>query len=96
MWAFFEPELKKRLAEMDKEDSGATQVRSALMDLLPTRRATLDNMAKQLEMSKRTMPRRLEKEVTTFHKQLNGLPEKLAYHYLLQGNFSRDCFSAWI
>lgn len=60
------------------------------MELLPTSSATLDNVAKQLGMSKRTVQRKLEKEGTTFHKQLNGLCEKLAYHYLWQGNFSND------
>ena len=48
--------------DMDKDDSVATQVRSALMELLPPSSATLDNVAKPLRMSKRTLQRRLEKE----------------------------------
>ncbi|MDE5758501.1 MAG: hypothetical protein K2H85_07800 [Allobaculum sp.] len=59
---FFRTGVKEAFDGMDKDDFVAAQVRSALMKLLPTSSATLDNVAKQLRMSKRTMPRRLEKE----------------------------------
>lgn len=35
MWAFFEPELRRRLSEMEKDDTMAAKVRSALTELLP-------------------------------------------------------------
>lgn len=35
MWDFFEPELKKRLAEMELNDTFSARVRSALIELLP-------------------------------------------------------------
>lgn len=35
MWSYFEPELAKRLAEVDVDDSVSARVRSALTELLP-------------------------------------------------------------
>lgn len=35
MWNFFEPELQKSLYEMEKDDTYAAKVRSALTELIP-------------------------------------------------------------
>jgi hypothetical protein len=39
MWRFFEPELRRRLAALDRLVSTAERVRSALLHLPPTRKA---------------------------------------------------------
>ena len=90
MWEFFEPELQKRLSEMDRDDSFAAKVRSALTELLPSGAGTADDVAIKLGVSKRTLQRKLLEENTSFQKQLNGTRELLAKHYLRNTDMSSD------
>lgn len=90
MWKFFEPELQKRLSEMDRDDSFSAKVRSALTELLPSGAGTADDVAAKLGVSKRTLQRKLLDENTSFQKQLNGTRELLAKHYLRNTEMSSD------
>lgn len=90
MWDFFEPELQKRLYEMEKDDSFAAKVRSALTELLPGGGGTADDVAEKLGVSKRTLQRKLTDENTSFQKQLNGVRELLAKHYIRNTDMSSD------
>lgn len=90
MWSYFEPELRRRLAELDVEDSFTTRVKSALMELLPSGDSSIDGAAQKLGMSKRTLQRKLEEEGTTFRWQLNYTRELLAKHYLKSKNLGVD------
>lgn len=82
MWAFFEPELRRRLSMMETDDSYSARVRSALTELLPSGECTIDVVAKKLGYSKRTLQRKLKEENTTFQKQLNHARKLLAKTYL--------------
>ena len=82
MWEFFEPELKRRLSMMETDDSYAARVRSALMELLPSGECTIDDVAKKLGYSKRSLQSKLQEEDTNFQKQLNHTRELLAKTYL--------------
>ena len=82
MWDFLEPELQKRLYEMEKDDSFSAKVRSALTELLPGGSGNADDVAKKLGVSKRTLQRKLSEEDTSFQKQLNGTRELLAKNYI--------------
>lgn len=82
MWEFFEPELKRRLSMMETDDSYAARVRSAFMELLPSGACTIDDVAKKLGYSKRSLQRKLQEEDTSFQKQLNHTHELLAKTYL--------------
>lgn len=82
MWEFFEPELKRRLAMMETDDSFAARVRSALMELLPSGEGTIDDAARRLGYSRRSLQRKLQAENTSFQKQLNHTRELLAKSYL--------------
>lgn len=90
MWDFFEPELQKRLYEMEKNDSFSAKVRSALMELLPGGAGTVDDVAAKLGISKRTLQRKLTKEDTSFQKQLNGTRELLAKKYIRNTDMSSE------
>lgn len=81
MWEFFEPELKRRLSMMETDDSCAARVRSALMELLPSGECTIDDVAKKLGYSKRSLQRKLQEEDTNFQKQLSHTRELLARTY---------------
>lgn len=82
MWEYFEPELNKRLAEMEIDDTISAKVRSAISELLPAGKCAIDDVANELGISKRSLQRRLSEEETTFQKQLNATREVLAKHYL--------------
>lgn len=82
MWNYFEPELAKRLAELDVDDSTSARVRSALTELLPSGACAIEDVAEKLGLSKRTLQRKLGEENTTFQKQLNNTREMLAIHYI--------------
>ncbi len=82
MWNFFEPELRKRLSQLEKQSSFARRVQSALCELLPSGRGSSDQVAQNLAVSKRSLQRYLKNEGTSFQKELNRTREKLARHYL--------------
>ncbi|WP_244666193.1 AraC family transcriptional regulator, partial [Lactobacillus nasalidis] len=82
MWDYFEPEMNKRLAALTVDDSVSAQVRSALTELLPSGEFMIDDVARKLGYSKRTLQRKLSAEKTNFQKQLNSTREILALHYL--------------
>ena len=90
MWEFFEPELKRRLSMMETDDSCAARVRSALMELLPSGECTIDDVAKKLGCSKRSLQRKLQEEDTNFQKQLNHTRELLARTYLANTDMTTE------
>jgi AraC-like DNA-binding protein len=82
MWDYFEPELKRRLGELEVDDSVVARVRSALTELLPSGESGVEEVSKRLGYSRRTLQRKLSDENTTFQKQLNHTRSLLAKHYL--------------
>lgn len=90
MWVFFEPELKRRLSMMETDDSCAARVRSALMELLPSGEGTVDDVAKKLGYSKRSLQRKLQEEDTNFQKQLGHIRELLAKTYLANTDMTTE------
>ncbi len=90
MWEFFEPELKRRLSMMETDDSCAARVRSALMELLPSGEGIVDDVAKKLGYSKRSLQRKLQEEDTNFQKQLGHIRELLAKTYLANTDMTTE------
>ena len=90
MWNFFEPELKKRLSEMEIDDSFSAKVRGVLVELLPAGKVSIEDVANALGMSKRSLQRKLKDEDTTFQKQLNHTRELLAKNYLKNTRLSSE------
>ena len=82
MWNIFEPELKRRLAEVARDARFEERVHSALLDSLPSGQSSMEAVAKRLAISKRTLQRRLKEEGTSFAQVLARTREKLARHYL--------------
>lgn len=81
-WSYFEPELGRRLAELETDESFSAHARSAFIEALPAGECGADDIARCLGVSRRTFQRRLSDEDTTFQKQLNHARELLAKHYL--------------
>lgn len=82
MWEAFDPDLRRRMAEADEDRSTGEQVEVALFELLPSGRAQMKNVAKELGTGVRTLQRRLAAEGTTWLEVLNRTRERLARHYL--------------
>jgi AraC-like DNA-binding protein len=82
MWQVFEPELRRRLSQLDATASTSERVRAVLLELLPGNEATIEKTAERLGMSKRTLQRRLEDEGENFRALINTCRENLARHYL--------------
>ena len=90
MWSFFEPELKRRLSEMDTDDSFSAKVRSVLVEILPAGKSGIEDVATALGMSRRSLQRKLKEEDTTFQKQLNHVRELLAKNYIQNTQLSSE------
>lgn len=88
--SFFEPELKKRLSEMEIDDSISAKVRSILVEFLLAGESSIEDVATALGMSKRSLQRKLKEEDTTFQKQLNHTRELLAKNYLKNTRLSSE------
>ena len=82
MWAFFEPSLRRRMADARADASMRDRIEHALAELLPSGRTQIEDVARELAVSKRSLQRRLSEEGTTWLEVLNGARERLARHYL--------------
>lgn len=88
MWNFFEPELRKRLSELDESATMTDRVRGVLFELLPGGTASLQSVSKKLAVSTRTLQRRLHAEEKNFQLVLDATREELARHYLASSQMS--------
>ena len=82
MWRSFEPELRRRLSELDEGASVTERVRAVLLKQLPAGDFAMQTVARHLAVSTRTLQRRLYQEQTTFQAVLKATRESLARHYL--------------
>lgn len=82
LWTVFEPELRRRLADLEVAASTTERVRAALLEALPSGSASIDAIARKLALSKRTLQRRIEAESTSFQHILDTTRHHLATHYL--------------
>ena len=90
MWAEFEPRLRLRLADLDRDTSATTRVHAALLDLLPAGESSVSAVARVLAMSPRTLQRRLRSEGTSFQDVLGQTRYSLARHYLGRTELPND------
>ena len=88
MWEAFEPDLRRRMNEADETSSIRDQVEAALLELLPSARTEMSDVASELGMGLRTLQRRLSTEGTNWRTVLGETRERLARHYLRSTNMS--------
>ncbi len=82
MWSFFEPALRKRLHDLDRQATMTERVHSALLEALPAGDLAMDAVCRKLGVSTRTLQRRLRDEGGSFQKTLDRVRTSLARHYL--------------
>lgn len=83
MWQAFEPELRRRLAELDDRAPLSERIRSVLLECLPGGETSIDGTARRLGMSGRTLQRRLKEEGVAFREIVKDTRERLSRHYLV-------------
>ena len=88
MWRFFEPELRRRLSELDERAAASDRVRAALLELLPSGRTSIGAVSKALGVSPRTLQRQLAAEGKSFQRVLDATRADLARHYLGKSTLS--------
>ncbi|MEM9070245.1 MAG: AraC family transcriptional regulator ligand-binding domain-containing protein [Myxococcota bacterium] len=82
LWETFEPELRRRLAELDGSAPLSERVRSVLLESLPSGESNVHFVAKRLGVSSRSLQRKLRAEETTYKDVVRATREELARHYL--------------
>ena len=82
LWEFFEPQLRKRLSELEVGAATSDRVKAALFELPPAGDSAMGSVARAMAVSTRTLQRRLRGEGTSFKAVLGSTREALARHYL--------------
>lgn len=90
LFEYMEPELNKRLSDLELDESVSGKVRTVLSEILSGGNSSIDEVAKKLNISKRNLQRKLQEENTSFQKQLNSVRKSLAIHYIKNTNLSAE------
>lgn len=88
MWAAFEPSLRQRLSDATANASTGARVKGWLSETIASGRTGIDDAARGLGVSTRTLQRRLTDEGTSFQILLAETRLKLSHHYLTQTRLS--------
>lgn len=87
-WSIFEPEIQRQLHELKSNASISEQVRSILFEAIPTGQAAIGFVSKRLNISSRSLQRRLQNEDSSFKKELLSMRLALAKQYLTKKDVS--------
>ena len=88
IWEAFEPQLRRRLADLELDAPIGDRVGAVLLELLPVGRTTVPEVAAELAMSTRTLHRQLKAQGASYQEILNSTREQLARHYLQNPSLS--------
>lgn len=88
MWAAFEPSLRLRLSDATMPATMAGRLNGWLNETIASGRTSIQDAARDLCVSTRTLQRRLSEEDTSFQAELLATRKKLADHYLTQTKMS--------
>lgn len=84
MLNMFDNELKQRLEAQQAENTTLDRVSTVLVGSLPQGESSIEYVAKQLAMSKRTLQRKLSEENYSYQWVLKKVRQELADYYLQQ------------
>lgn len=88
LFRMFEPDLQRRLHELDAAADMRERVRTCAMEILASGECSMDEVARRLGVSSRSLQRKLSAEGTSFQRELSQLREDLARHYLTRSHHS--------
>jgi AraC-like DNA-binding protein len=84
--ALVAPQLEAELTRQLAQKTISEQVKGIMKKLLAGRRPALQDVARELHLSTRTLQRRLTDEGVTFQQLMEGARRELAQHYLLHSS----------
>lgn len=82
MWQYFEQSLQKQLEETNGHKDWTSRVKNTLLELIPSGRGSIEEVARSLALSKRSLQRKLGDEGTAFKVLVHEVRQQLAEHYL--------------
>ena len=88
IWETFKPELRRRLTQLQAESPISEQVRTLLLEGLPSGRSSIDDTARRLGVSSRTLQRNLRAEGVSYKEVVGQTREQLARHYVTDTKLS--------
>jgi AraC-like DNA-binding protein len=88
LWSVFETDLHRRIEQRRIENTLERRVRGALQELLPSGQSSIDAVSRKLNMSKRSLQRKLRDEGQTFQTTLDATRSELSMRYLKQGDMT--------
>lgn len=80
------PQLEAELTEQLAQKTFCEQAKGILKSLLAGQRPGIQNLARELHLSTRTLQRRLTEQGITFQRLLDDARRELAHHYLLHSS----------
>ena len=80
------PQLEAELAQQLTDKSFGEQAKGILKQLLAGQRPGIDDLARELHLSTRTLQRRLTQQRISFQRLLEEARRELAHHYLLHSS----------
>lgn len=84
MWQFFAANLRQRLSDVDAEAGIRERIRGALLEMLPAGLSSVDEVARRLAISTRSLQRHLQQASISYQGLLNSVRSELARHYLMR------------
>lgn len=88
MWDFFEQKLNQKLSDLNSQASTTDRVRAVLLEAIPSGNCSIESIANELAMSKRTLQRKLTNEAESFQSILQTVRSELADYYLEKSKLS--------
>ena len=88
LWKIHEQALQVALDQKNKNISYSVKVQSTLLQLLPSGKYSIEDIAEKLNVSKRTLQRNLSAENTNYSEQLENIREQRARYYLEKTDFT--------
>lgn len=79
--------VTRYIAQMDREDI-VTRVKVSITDNLPSGRVTEDQIAEQLNLSRRSLQRKLQEQSTSYRELLEETRKELASQYMADQSYS--------
>ena len=88
LWEHYEPLIKEKLKGINKSQRYSLKAKRALYKLVPSGRSSISDLSNYLNVTPRTLQRRLKEEGISFGKLLHTVRSEMTLHYLKSTNLA--------